>query len=116
RQQLSPALTRVASSKRCWALVSISALSVIAMTLWLCCLQYRGNSCEFNDAGGNGVPLAGIQRVAPRCAPASCKAGGKVPRTGTFQISWAYSRMVRSEENQGIDRKSTRLNSSHEWI
>ena len=28
--------------------------------------------------------------------------GGALPRTGTFQISWAYSRMVRSEENHGI--------------
>ena len=29
-------------------------------------------------------------------------ADGCVPRTGTFQISSAYSRMVRSEENHGI--------------
>src|SRR5882672_12624751 len=74
---------------------------LLAMTLWLFCSQHRGNSVEFNDAEGNGFPLTG-QRVPPRCAPAPCKARGKVPRTGTFQISWAYSRMVRSEENHGI--------------
>src|SRR5258708_11598880 len=74
---------------------------LLAMTLWLFCSQHRGNSVEFNDAGGNGFPLTG-QRVPPRCAPASCKARGRVPGTGTFQISWAYSRMVRSVENHGI--------------
>jgi len=37
--------------------------------------------------------------IAPRCTP---DGSGKVPCTGTFQISWAYSRMVRSDENHGI--------------
>src|SRR5580692_837412 len=56
------------------------------------------------DAGGfvEKMRSSGRQRVAPRCAPCSCNACGKVPRTGTFQISWAYSRMVRSDENHGI--------------
>ena len=49
-----------------------------------------------------GCFRAGIQLIAPRCAPGSCNACGAVPRTGTFQISWAYSRMVRSDENHGI--------------
>src|ERR1700692_2214631 len=43
-----------------------------------------------------GVMVVRIQRVAPRCTPDACNPRGGVPRTGTFQISWAYSRMVRS--------------------
>ena len=49
---------------------------------------------------GNGFPHA---RELPR-RPA-LRAGFQqpaAPRTGTFQISSAYSRMVRSEENHGI--------------
>jgi hypothetical protein len=63
-------------------------------------MQYRDDSTEFNDARGNGFPPAGIYRVAPRWAPAS--GTGAAARTGTCHISSAYSRMVRSEENQGI--------------
>ena len=53
---------------------------------------------EFNDAEGNGFPRPENYPFASRCAPAS----GAATRTGTFQISSAYSRMVRSDENHGI--------------
>src|SRR5260370_20462942 len=48
------------------------------------------------------VMVLRIQRVAPRWTPGCFSPCGEVPRTGTFQISSAYSRMVRSEENHGI--------------
>ena len=56
---------------------------------------------EFNDVGGNGFPPAEIS-----ASPAALRAGFRhraaIARTGTFQISSAYSRMVRSDENHGI--------------
>src|SRR6476646_4468449 len=52
-----------------------------------------------HKAGHERRPLIRY-RVAPRWAPAS--GTGAAARTGTFQISSAYSRMVRSEENHGI--------------
>src|ERR1700687_1157901 len=62
--------------------------------------QYQYCAREFNDVGGNGP--RNLYRVASSCTPDAGKAGGALPRTGTFQISSAYSRMVRSEENHGI--------------
>src|SRR6202158_4221712 len=48
------------------------------------------------------VMVLRLQLVAPLCPPGFCSPCGEVPRTGTFQISSADSRMVRSEENHGI--------------
>src|ERR1700730_1720740 len=138
-QRLSPAVTRVASSNKCRALVSMRPRNAIvnhrhcerseaihllvplqygllrgvyhrarfratrwlAMTIYLSAsiTERRANpmTCEVMDSM---IGLA--QRVASRCAPGSCTSCGEVPRTGTFQISWAYSRMVRSDENHGM--------------
>src|SRR3954454_16812976 len=54
-----------------------------------------------NLAGNARSHAAENQPVAPRWSSASWK-GGVTGFTGTFQISWAYSRMVRSEENQAM--------------
>src|SRR5450756_723111 len=69
-----------------------------------CPVILAGASLPTAVAGGHPrrlVEQVHVQRVAPRCAPGS-STPGNVPRTGTFQISSAYSRMVRSEENHGI--------------
>src|ERR1700750_2670799 len=65
----------------------------LAMTTWRS--LYDRYQANFNDVRGNG-----FQARAPR-TPLPWSALG-LGRTGTFQISSAYSRMVRSEENHAM--------------
>ena len=73
-----------------------------------------GRFCAPNDEGGCAQVLERLRAMPPTLVVLEATGGWEIPLTGVLAAAGVPVALAKSRTWRGLDRKSTRLNSSHQ--